>query len=69
MEGMTIRKAALACGGKLCGEGNPDVALQNAVIDSRAVQPGDLFAALRGKGGRTRLYCRRLRARRGLLSG
>ena len=49
MKGMTIRKAALACGGKLCGEGDFDRELRCAVIDSRAVQPGDLFAALRGE--------------------
>ena len=49
MKGMTIRKAALACGGTLCGEGAMDEELQNAVIDSRTVQSGDLFAALRGE--------------------
>ena len=44
MKGMTIRKAALACGGTLCGEGALDAELQHAVIES-----GDLFAALRGE--------------------
>ena len=49
MDGMTIRKAALACGGRICGAGDMDRALGRAVIDSRAVQPGDLFAAYRGE--------------------
>ncbi len=49
MDGMTIAKAALACGGRLCGEGGFARELARAVIDSRAVQPGDLFAAYRGE--------------------
>ncbi|MGX8692905.1 MAG: UDP-N-acetylmuramoyl-tripeptide--D-alanyl-D-alanine ligase [Clostridia bacterium] len=46
---MTIRKAALACGGELRGEGDFARELGRAVIDSRAVQPGDLFAAYCGE--------------------
>ena len=49
MDGMTIRKAALACGGRLCGAGDFERELGRAVIDSRAVQAGDLFAAYRGE--------------------
>lgn len=49
MDGMTMRKAALACGGRLCGAGDFERELGRAVIDSRAVQPGDLFAAYRGE--------------------
>ena len=49
MDGMTIRKAAEACGGKLSGTGDFERVLGRAVIDSRAVQPGDLFAAYRGE--------------------
>lgn len=49
MDGMTIRKAAYACGGTICGAGDFDRALGCAVIDSRAVRPGDLFAAYRGE--------------------
>ena len=49
MDGMTIRKAAEACGGMLCGAGDFERELGSAVIDSRAVRPGDLFAAFRGE--------------------
>ena len=49
MDGMTIRAAALACGGRLCGAGDFERELGRAVIDSRAVRPGDLFAAYRGE--------------------
>ena len=49
MDGMTIRQAALACGGQLRGAGDFERELGRAVIDSRSVQPGDLFAAYRGE--------------------
>ena len=49
MDGMTIRKAALACGGRICGAGDLECELGRAVIDSRAVCPGDLFVAYRGE--------------------
>ena len=49
MDGMTIQKAALACGGRICGAGDPERELGRAVIDSRAVASGDLFVAYRGE--------------------
>lgn len=49
MDGMTIRRAAQACGAKLCGTGDVERPLGRAVIDSRAVQEGDLFVAYRGE--------------------
>ena len=49
MDGMTIQKAALACGGRLRGAGGFERELGRAVIDSRAVCPGDLFVAYRGE--------------------
>ncbi len=49
MDGMTLHRAALTCGGKLCSEGDFDAALGRLVIDSRAVRPGDLFCAYRGE--------------------
>ena len=49
MDGMTIERAAAACGGRLCGAEHPDAALGRVIIDSRAVQPGDLFVAYRGE--------------------
>ena len=49
MDGMTIQKAALACGGRLRGAGSFERELGRAVIDSRAVCPGDLFVAYRGE--------------------
>ncbi|MCR5576199.1 MAG: UDP-N-acetylmuramoyl-tripeptide--D-alanyl-D-alanine ligase [Oscillospiraceae bacterium] len=49
MKSMTISMAASACGGRLVGCGNPDAPIGRAVIDSRAVEPGDLFVAFRGE--------------------
>ena len=49
MDGMTIQKAALACGGRIVGALEADRELGSIVIDSRAVRPGDLFAAFRGE--------------------
>ena len=49
MDGMTIGRAAAACGGRLCGAECADAALGRVIIDSRAVQPGDLFVAYRGE--------------------
>ena len=46
---MTIAMAAAACGGTLVGAERPDAPIGRAVIDSRAVQPGDLFVAYRGE--------------------
>jgi len=49
MNAMTIERAAAACGGRLCGVEHKDAALGRVIIDSRAVQPGDLFVAYRGE--------------------
>ena len=49
MNAMTIERAAAACGGRLCGAEHKDAALGRVIIDSRAVQPGDLFVAYRGE--------------------
>ena len=49
MDGMSIERAALACGGELCGVNDPKRELGRVIIDSRAVQPGDLFAAFKGE--------------------
>ena len=49
MDDMTIGRAAAACGGRLCGVLDPDLELGRVVIDSRAIQPGDLFVAYRGE--------------------
>ena len=46
---MSILRAAEACGGRLVGCENPAAPIGRAVIDSRAVQPGDLFVAFRGE--------------------
>lgn len=49
MKTMTVQMAAKACGGSLlnCADGN--IPLGRAMIDSRAVQPGDLFVAYKGE--------------------
>ena len=49
MKNMTLLRAAQACAGKLCGGGDGQTQLGRIVIDSRAVEPGDLFAAYRGE--------------------
>lgn len=49
MRGMTISRAAGACCGSLSREGFEDKELGSVVIDSRAVQPGDLFVAYAGE--------------------
>ena len=46
---MTLSMAAAACGGRLIGCGEPETPIGRAVIDSRAVEPGDLFVAFRGE--------------------
>lgn len=48
MDKMSIRRAAELCGGMLFGNVKEDTCLRHIVIDSRAVTPGDLFAAYRG---------------------
>ena len=49
MEHMTIERAAALCGGQLFGTGNPAPEIGKIVIDTRAVENGDLFAAFRGE--------------------
>ena len=49
MKTMTLSAAAAACGGKLHNCPDPQQTIGRAVIDSRAVQPGDLFVAYRGE--------------------
>ena len=49
MKNMTLSRAASACGGKVCGVFDPDAELGRVVIDSRSVQPGDLFVAYKGE--------------------
>lgn len=49
MKTMTAAMAAEVCGGKLVGCSDGAIALGRAMIDSRAVQPGDLFVAYKGE--------------------
>ena len=49
VKGMTLERAAAVCGGRLVGAAEPERELGQLVIDSRAVQPGDLFAAFKGE--------------------
>ena len=49
MRTMTLKKAAECCGGKLVGCKDDTLGIRRAVIDSRAVEPGDLFVAYRGE--------------------
>ena len=49
MKTMTLEQAAAACGGKLVGCPAQGRTIARAVIDSREVQPGDLFVAYRGE--------------------
>ena len=49
MKNMTLLRAAQACGGRLCGAFDENTELGAVVIDSRALQPGDLFVAYKGE--------------------
>ena len=49
MEHMTIERATALCGGQLFGTGNPETEIGKIVIDTRAIENGDLFAAFRGE--------------------
>ncbi len=49
MENMTVSRAAALCGGMVVGNAAVGDFLREIVIDSRAVKPGDLFAAYRGE--------------------
>ena len=46
---MSLSMAAAVCGGRLIGCAEPEAPIGRAVIDSRAVEPGDLFVAYRGE--------------------
>ncbi len=48
MKKMTIARAAGACGAEIYKEG-ADSPIRHVVIDSRQIQPGDLFVAYRGE--------------------
>lgn len=49
MYNISVSDAARLCEGRLCGGDFEDRELNDIVIDSRAVQRGDLFAAFRGE--------------------
>lgn len=49
MDNLTVREAARLCGGQLSGSGDFERGLGRVIIDSRAVQPGDLFVAYKGE--------------------
>lgn len=49
MKTMTLKKAAECCGGRLVNCADAGLGIARAVIDSRAVEPGDLFVAYRGE--------------------
>lgn len=46
---ITVTQAARICGGRLMGENFNNREIGRVVIDSRAVMPGDLFAAYKGE--------------------
>ena len=48
MKNMSVRRAAQACGAEIYGD-TGDAALGRVVIDSRAIEPGDLFVAYKGE--------------------
>lgn len=50
MKNMTLHNIAIACGGKLCAaRGLEMTQITGAVLDSRKVEPGNLFFATRGE--------------------
>lgn len=49
MKTMTLGAAAESCGGRLVGCPDEGLGISRAVIDSRAIEPGDLFVAYRGE--------------------
>ena len=49
MTGMTLADAVKACGGKYIGTKSETTELGRVVIDSRAIEPGDLFVAYKGE--------------------
>ncbi len=49
MKNISISKAARLCSGRIVGNMEEDREIGRVIIDSRAVEPGDLFAAYRGE--------------------
>jgi len=49
MNTMTIERAAKCCGGKIYGNCDTGMTLGKVVIDSRAIEKGDLFVAYKGE--------------------
>ena len=49
MKGLSVREAAAIAGGRLINKENADEEILSAVIDSRKVEKGAMFAALRGE--------------------
>lgn len=66
MKTMTVSRAAAICGGRLTQYS--DAPIGRAIIDSRQVQPGDMFVAYRGENvDGHRFIAKALEAGRGLL--
>ena len=49
MKTMTLKAAAQSCGGSLVGCPDDSLGIRRAVIDSRTIEPGDLFVAYHGE--------------------
>ena len=49
MENMTVRDVAAACGGVLHGTADSHAQTGRITVDTRTVEPGDIFAAFRGE--------------------
>ena len=49
MKNFTLFQALNACGGQMLGHTEEDRELGRVVIDSRKVEPGDLFVAYKGE--------------------
>lgn len=49
MINMSVSRAARICGGRLTSEKNSDVNINRIIIDSRNVEPGDMFVAYKGE--------------------
>ena len=49
MKDITVSKAARLCSGRIIGNMSEDREIGRVIIDSRAVEPGDMFVAYRGE--------------------
>ncbi len=49
MKNITVSKAARLCSGRIIGNSYEDREIARVIIDSRAVEPGDMFAAYKGE--------------------